>query len=296
MSLHYFNINIAAKYGLHEAIVLQSLGYWLAKNVEEKRNFKEGRAWTFNSVKDMQEKYFPYFTEKVLYSTLRKLVEKGIILKGNYNKFGYDKTTWYTLSDLGEQLLGIDVHTVPKRELERTKFANNVEAEQNKSALAVTTPSKIDRVVSEKRENGSDLKEQSNSSAENLDNTVKQSGSNLKVRPIPVIETVVNEFRNININSILKDIAQEVQIAGPVICGYVRLPREELAEKCPLTYRKAFAVLGSKLYGKEFLVNEKCTAEQKENIESVFSWIIDNSYFDVPKELVAIEQKLQVVR
>lgn len=108
--LHYFNVEIAAKYGMKDAVVLQSLAYWLQKNVINKNNIHDGVAWTFNSVSKMKE-YFPYLTYNQLADCLRRLEKNGLIVSANYNKMGYDRTKWYTLTPYAEELTGVKVRT-----------------------------------------------------------------------------------------------------------------------------------------------------------------------------------------
>ena len=43
---------------------------------------------------------------------LSKLIKQGLILTGNFNKLGKDRTTWYTLSDKGLSLFNGDFSIV----------------------------------------------------------------------------------------------------------------------------------------------------------------------------------------
>lgn len=91
-------------------MVLQSLAYWLQKNVINKNNIHDGVAWTFNSVSKMKE-YFPYLTYNQLADSLRRLEKNGLIVSANYNKMGYDRTKWYTLTPYAEELTGVKVRS-----------------------------------------------------------------------------------------------------------------------------------------------------------------------------------------
>lgn len=93
---HIFDVEIAAKYGLHEAIIIKHLDYWIAKNEANNKNYYEGSYWTYNSIKAFKE-LFPYMTERQISYTLKHLEKEGIIKVGNFNKSAYDRTNWYTL-------------------------------------------------------------------------------------------------------------------------------------------------------------------------------------------------------
>jgi len=102
--VHSFCVDDAIKYGVHEAILLYNLKFWIAKNRANGKNFHDGRTWTYNSQKAFA-KLFPYLSEAKIQRALAKLAKLGVILKGNYNKMRYDRTTWYAVAD--ESLLPI---------------------------------------------------------------------------------------------------------------------------------------------------------------------------------------------
>ena len=39
----------------------------------------------------------PFFNELALKRAMKNLVDKGIIIKGNFNKSKFDKTNWYSI-------------------------------------------------------------------------------------------------------------------------------------------------------------------------------------------------------
>lgn len=101
---HHFNVEIATKFGMVEAVLLNRLWFWIEKNRTEERNFYDGRYWTFNSRKALQE-LFPYLTERKIRNALNRLVDAGILVTGSYNKVPFDRTIWYAFTDMGEQLM-----------------------------------------------------------------------------------------------------------------------------------------------------------------------------------------------
>lgn len=95
---HHFNIDHAAKYGLHEAIIISNIEFWIAKNKANNKHFHDGRYWTYNSVKAFAE-LFPYLSANQVRRALDSLVESGVLVKGNYNQSAYDRTSWFAFSD-----------------------------------------------------------------------------------------------------------------------------------------------------------------------------------------------------
>lgn len=95
---HHFDIEIAEKYGLNEAIILNNIRFWVLHNEANGTNFHDGRFWTYNSQKAF-EKLFPYMKPFTVRTALKSLEDNGLIITGNYNKSSYDRTKWYTLFD-----------------------------------------------------------------------------------------------------------------------------------------------------------------------------------------------------
>ena len=105
---HSFDTEIAAQYGIVEAILLNNFAFWLAKKKANGQDFHDGRYWTYNSIKAFKE-LFPYLTENQLRRALNKLIEDGLIVTGNYNKASYDRTLWYALTEKAMTILGVDL-------------------------------------------------------------------------------------------------------------------------------------------------------------------------------------------
>ena len=112
---HSFNVEIAIKYGMVEAVLLEHLNFWILKNKANKANFYDGNYWTYNSTKALAE-LFPYVSSNTISRALRHLKEEGLILFGNYNKISYDRTTWYAITEKGNSILQNDEMDSPKME------------------------------------------------------------------------------------------------------------------------------------------------------------------------------------
>lgn len=107
---HSFDTNIAQKYGMAEAVILNHFVFWISKNKANNQNFHDGRYWTYNSIKAFS-KLFPYLTENQLRRALEKLKGEGLIVTGNYNDKPYDRKLWYALTDKAMELLGVDLRS-----------------------------------------------------------------------------------------------------------------------------------------------------------------------------------------
>lgn len=102
--IHSFDVNIAKKYGIQEAILFNHLCFWIEKNKANDKHCYDGYYWTYSSKKAFTE-LFPYLTERQVDYALKKLLYDGLIIKGNYNKSGYDRTLWYAITKKGYSIL-----------------------------------------------------------------------------------------------------------------------------------------------------------------------------------------------
>lgn len=76
-----------------EAIILQQLNYWLQKSTK----VHDGKRWVYNTL-DAWMAQFPWIKSKTtLKKHLNRLAKLGLVLKGNYNKAGFDRTAWYSI-------------------------------------------------------------------------------------------------------------------------------------------------------------------------------------------------------
>jgi hypothetical protein len=116
MALHSFDPEIAKAVGVNAATIYQNILYWIEKNEANEKHCYDGQYWTYNSIRAFGEQ-FPYLSEKQIKTALNKLFEQGLIVKGNYNKIGLDKTNWYGLPQKGQSI-------GPQGPMDRAKRAN----------------------------------------------------------------------------------------------------------------------------------------------------------------------------
>jgi hypothetical protein len=93
-----FNSKIAELYSVEGAVVIENLYFWISKNEANEKHFYDGEYWTYNSIKAFS-KLFPFWTQRQLERILNNLEKNGAIKTGNYNKVGYDRTKWYSLTE-----------------------------------------------------------------------------------------------------------------------------------------------------------------------------------------------------
>ena len=101
---HSSDIDIAKKYGILEAILLNNIQFWIEKNKANEVNYFDGEYWTFNSTKAFTE-LFPYVSQRQIQYALKHLRDEGILQVGNYNKLAYDRTLWYAFTKKGKIIL-----------------------------------------------------------------------------------------------------------------------------------------------------------------------------------------------
>lgn len=105
---HLFDVEIAQKYGINAAILLENLGYWIKRNEANGTNFFDGEFWTYNSRRAYRE-LFPYMSQRQINTAFEKLIADGFVITGNYNKSTYDRTLWYALTKKGKCILRFDI-------------------------------------------------------------------------------------------------------------------------------------------------------------------------------------------
>lgn len=93
-----FNVELAVKYGVEEAVLLQHLSFWIQKNAANQKHFHDGQYWTYNSARAFSV-LFPFWSRQKIDRMIQSLREQGAILVGNYNDVGRDRTRWYALSE-----------------------------------------------------------------------------------------------------------------------------------------------------------------------------------------------------
>ena len=102
MCKHYFDTAIAADVGINAAILYEHIKFWIDHNKKTGKNLKDGKHWMYNTQAELSEQ-FEYLSVKQVRTALAKLEAAGYIIKGNFNRSGYDRTTWFALGEKAPQ-------------------------------------------------------------------------------------------------------------------------------------------------------------------------------------------------
>ena len=96
--------DLAAKYGLVEAILLDYFAKWLRYNASKGNayNYRDGRYWVYDSTPGLSKKMSGIISEGKIRKSIANLIEHGVLVRSNrYNDKSYDKTFWYSLTEKG---------------------------------------------------------------------------------------------------------------------------------------------------------------------------------------------------
>lgn len=99
-----FRPKLACAIGLHEAIIVNQIEYWIGQikkwkePKERDRHFQDGKWWVYNSLEEWHEQ-FPYMTKDLIQRKLSKLKKDGILFAtAEYNTASFDRTLWYSIN------------------------------------------------------------------------------------------------------------------------------------------------------------------------------------------------------
>lgn len=130
--------DVATVLGLSQSVVLQQLNYWLHSKIAK---FIDGRYWVYNTYDGWHDDNFPFMSKSTVIRCFKELEEKGIVITGNFNRLGIDKTKWYSIDeDKLDQIMGM---TSPSTQNEQTRESKRVApSTQNDhmEELNLTTP------------------------------------------------------------------------------------------------------------------------------------------------------------
>lgn len=135
---------LALEIGLNESMVLLQIAYWI--KIASDSNFHDGHWWTYQSVRDIQSKSFPFWSLMTINRAVNKLIDDGYLVEGNYNKLKSDKTRWFALNtDKIATLKSVTLHTNP----EKSVYQNDTTPYQNVTGLYQndTTPYQNDTTL-----------------------------------------------------------------------------------------------------------------------------------------------------
>lgn len=142
---------LALEIGLNESIVLLQLDYLLRIAPDDERHWHDGQKWTHQSLADLQA-HFSWWSLPTIGRIISNLKDNQLILIGNFNRLGFDRTQWFTLNPVGlSRLRSVllppleppifqnDKCIFQNDKLKRAKCKMHTRKMKNRSAQLVTT-------------------------------------------------------------------------------------------------------------------------------------------------------------
>lgn len=120
---HMFNVEVAEKYGMAEAVILEGMSFWCRSNAANGRNIHDGLAYTYNSIRALHELY-PYLSEKKIRGAIATLERGGLLVSGCFNKKPYDRTKWYAVTEKGFSEMGDSILTKGQMNFDKMENEN----------------------------------------------------------------------------------------------------------------------------------------------------------------------------
>lgn len=93
-----FDTRVAQISNMQVASFIECLAGWIKHNKANKKHFHIDRFWSYNS-QEAWLQYFPFLTISQIKTTIKNAIDAGLLLTGNFNERGYDRTIWYSLTD-----------------------------------------------------------------------------------------------------------------------------------------------------------------------------------------------------
>lgn len=92
--------DLALEIGRDESLIFLQIDYLCQQARVDKRlhNYQEDHWWTYQSVRDWQEKFFKWMSVNTVDRKLQRLKEKNLIVVANHNTMSLDQTRWYRVN------------------------------------------------------------------------------------------------------------------------------------------------------------------------------------------------------
>jgi hypothetical protein len=91
---HSFDTGLAKRFGIECAILINHFRHWIEKNHKLKRNYLEGRTWSYQTYAEISAD-MPYLSYSQVRHSIRKLCKEQVIVKGKFNRRKGDNTIWF---------------------------------------------------------------------------------------------------------------------------------------------------------------------------------------------------------
>ena len=122
---------LAKEIGLNESIVLLQIEFLISISDNE----RDGKFWTYQSVRDLKLNYFPWWSIATINRTIQNLVKAKLLTVDNFNDHKYDKTRWMCL---GEGVNGLKSITLYQNDTRSAQI--DTRSAQIDTTIPETTP------------------------------------------------------------------------------------------------------------------------------------------------------------
>lgn len=167
---------------LDEAAVLQQLDYWL----ERSNHQIDGSSWVYNTIDDWLM-HFPWIKSD---TTMRRyfsdLKRRGLIVTGNFNRLGFDRTLWYTIDYQQVQSFKEKFYQKISKELARL-LIDGVKGPHPAARQKQKNPAKMAVSIEPKSPNGS-MQNRPNNTREYPERNTDNNTDNTATVAVPYLE------------------------------------------------------------------------------------------------------------
>lgn len=91
-------IDLGGDYGA--AVILEGIARGVMRHAADGTHEHDGRFWMYQTCKGMAE-YYGTMSEDTVFRKIKKLIREDMVIQGCFNKVGFDRTSWYTLTERG---------------------------------------------------------------------------------------------------------------------------------------------------------------------------------------------------
>ena len=116
-----FDIEVARQVGVDAAVVFNHILYWVRRNAIDRKNFKDGHYWMWEPMENMA-RYFGFMSKFTICRSVKRLVDKGYLIKADYCDNRFNRTSWYRPSN--PEWIGNVAHVAGGPEAKSNKFTD----------------------------------------------------------------------------------------------------------------------------------------------------------------------------
>ena len=100
ISGHSFSVDsgVATHCGVNAALIYNHICFWIKVNSAKPECWINGKVWMYQTHKQISD-HFEFLSEDQICRALKVLFEQGLLIKDNFNKNPFDRTSWFSLPD-----------------------------------------------------------------------------------------------------------------------------------------------------------------------------------------------------